>query len=474
MSTNAPDQPETPSARPSVDDPALTDTLSILHPDCPDWRRLGPTYADAAIRAHAAAVTADATDRAARWSSGFTRRRILAGGLGLGVAALSGQLITARVSLAADSAATDGTLLVVFLRGGLDGLSVLVPTEDPNLLKARPGIAVRAGSLMPFDRGFGLHPSLAPLKPLADAGRLAAVPAVSTPDLSRSHFQAQECLERGGSSASSVQTGWLERVLEELGPGTTFRGVGVGHQTPRSMLGPANPLMMTALKDCAVRGIDGVAPQTLQALRTLYTGLDHPLAAPGVNALEASAQAEKLSAVDMPAPVRGYPDNDFGKALASIATLIKNKAGVRVATVDVGGWDMHTGIGTVDQGDMTRALSEVAAALAAFAKDLGPAMDKTTVVTMSEFGRRVEQNANSGADHGHGGLALVLGGGVKRGVHGAWEGLAPGVLDQGDVPGTNDYRNVLAEVTARTLGLGTAQLGKVFPGWKAESLGLMT
>jgi uncharacterized protein (DUF1501 family) len=240
------------------------------------------------------------------------------------------------------------------------------------------------------------------------------------------------------------------------------------------MLGPSNPLMMTALKDCAVRGIDGVAPQTLQALRALYTGLDHPLAAPGVSALQASAQAEKLSAVDMPAPARGYPDNDFGKALASIATLIKNKAGVRVATVDVGGWDMHTGIGTVDQGDMTRALSEVAAALAAFAKDLGPAMDKTTVVTMSEFGRRVEQNANSGADHGHGGLALVLGGGVKRGVHGAWEGLAPNVLDQGDVPGTNDYRNVLAEVTAGSLGLGAAQLGKVFPGWKPKSLGIMT
>jgi uncharacterized protein (DUF1501 family) len=192
-----------------------------------------------------------------------------------------------------------------------------------------------------------------------------------------------------------------------------------------------------------------------------------------VNALEASAQAETLSAADTPATVRGYPDNDLGRALASIATLIKNKAGGRVATIDVGGWDMHTGIGTVDQGDMMHALREVADALAAFAEDLGPTMDRMTVVTMSEFGRRVEQNAHGGADHGHGGLAFVLGGGVKRGVHGAREGLAPGALDQSDVPGTNDYRNVLAEVTGQSLGLSLAQLGRVFPGWKAESLGIM-
>jgi uncharacterized protein (DUF1501 family) len=458
---------------PPSDHSALAGTLPTLHPDCPDWRRLGPTYADAAVRAHAAAVTAEETDRGSRWSSGFTRRRVLGGGLGLGVATLAGQLITARISLSAHAAATDGTLVVVFLRGGLDGLSVIVPAEDPNLLKARPGIAVRSASLIPFDRGFGLHPSLAPLKPLVDAGHFAAVPAVSTPDLSRSHFQAQECLERGGSSASSVQTGWLDRVLEELGPGTTFRGLGIGHQMPRSMLGPANPLMMTALKECAVHGIDGVAPQTMQALRVLYTGLDHPLAAPSVNALEASSQAEKFGATDTPPEQRGYPKNDFGTALSTIATLIKGKAGVRVATIDVGGWDMHTDIGTVEQGDMTRALGEVANALAAFTKDLGSAMDRTTIVTMSEFGRRVEQNANSGADHGHGGVALVLGGGVQRGVHGAWAGLAPSVLDQGDVPGTNDYRNVLAEITGRSLGLSPAQLGKVFPGWKAQSLGIM-
>ncbi|WBQ06357.1 DUF1501 domain-containing protein [Kribbella sp. CA-293567] len=452
----------------------MRDTLASLHPDCPDWRRLGPTPADAVLRAGAAAVTADAEDRESQWSHGFTRRRLLAGGLGVGVAAMTTQLVTTRVSWAAPGADPGGTLIVVFLRGGMDGLSVLVPADDPNLLKARPSIAVRAASLLDLQRGFGMHPALAPLQPLMTGGRLAAVPAVSTPDLTRSHFQAQDCLERGGAAKSSVQSGWLDRVLQELGPGTTFRGLGIGARMSRSLLGDSNPVMLTSLKDFTVKGIDGVAPQTLAALKTLYTGIDHPLGVQGLDALQASAQAQSYAKQQTtPAKERGYPDGEFGAALSTLAQLIKAKAGVRVATVDLGGWDMHTGLGTVDGGDMTNSLKTVATALAAFAAELGPELDNTTVVTMSEFGRRVEQNANSGTDHGHGGVALVLGGGVRGGVHGRWEGLASGVLDQGDVPGTNDYRDVLSEIVMRRLGLSEGQAGKVFPGWKPSPLGIM-
>jgi uncharacterized protein (DUF1501 family) len=452
----------------------MRDTFASLHPDCPDWRRLGPTPADAALRASAAAVVADAEDRESQWSKGFTRRRLLAGGLGVGVAAMTTQLVTTRVSWAEPGAASTGTLIVVFLRGGMDGLSVLVPADDPELLKARPSIAVRAASLLNLQRGFGMHPSLAPLQPLMTAGRLAAVPAVSTPDLTRSHFQAQDCLERGGAARSSVQSGWLDRVLQELGPGTTFRGLGIGTRMSRSLLGNSNPIMLSSLKDFSVKGIDGVAPQTLAALKTLYTGIDHPLGVQGLDALQASAQAQGYAKQqEKPAKERGYPDGEFGASLATLAQLIKAKAGVRVATVDLGGWDMHTDLGTVDGGDMTNSLKTVATALAAFAAELGPELDNTTVVTMSEFGRRVGQNANSGVDHGHGGVALVLGGGVKGGVHGKWEGLAPGVLDQGDVPGTNDYRDVLSDIVMRRLGLSEAQAGKVFPGWKPAPLGIM-
>ena len=146
---------------------------------------------------------------------------------------------------------------------------------------------------------------------------------------------------------------------------------------------------------------------------------------------------------------------------------------MRVATVDVGGWDMHTGLGTVDGGDMTQGVGALAAALAAFAADLGSLLDTTTVVTMSEFGRRVTQNASNGVDHGHGGVSLVLGGGVRGGVKGTWRGLAPAVLDQGDVPGTNDYRDLLSEVVARRLGLTAGALSTVFPGWTPTPLGVM-
>lgn len=304
------------------------------------------------------------------------------------------------------------------------------------------------------------------------AGGLAAE-ILSRPDTLRNRVLASTT-PKDPAGTTSVQSGWLDRVLHELGPGTTFRGLGIGARMSRSLLGTSDPVMLTSLKDFIVKGIDGVAPQTLSALETLYTGIDHPLGAQGLDALQAAASAQSYAKQQQkPAKERGYPDGEFGAALATLAQPIKAKAGVRVATVDMGGWDMHTDLGTVDGGDMTNSLKTVAGALAAFTAELGPDLDNTTVVTMSEFGRRVGQNANSGTDHGHGGVALVLGGGVKGGVHGRWEGLAPGVLDKGDVPGTNDYRDLLSEVVMGRLGLSEAQAGKVFPGWKPSPLGVM-
>ncbi len=435
--------------------------------------RRGPTSADAAVRSRADAVRGQRDERAASWSRGFTRRQLLAGGLGVGVAALSAQTVTARVAFAAPAEpgeAGTGTLVVVFLRGGMDGLSVVVPADDPHLLAERPDIAVRAASLIPFDRGFGLHPAMAPLRPLLDAGRLAAVPAISTPDLSRSHFQAQDCLERGGAATSGASTGWLDRALEAAGPGTTFRAVGIGSSLPRSLVGVQGSVCLRSLDGFRLEGWDGVRPQSLAALRALYTGLDHPVATQSLLALDGIEVAASVPAAD---PATTYPDNGLAAALREVGRMVKADVGLRVACIDVGGWDMHTGLGTVDDGDMTRLLGEVAASLAAFSSDLGSHLDSTTVVTMSEFGRRIEQNANSGTDHGHGGVALVLGGGVAGGLHGTWNGLAPEVRDQGDVPGSNDYRDLLAEVTGTRLGLSAGALEPVFPGHTPTPLGVM-
>lgn len=451
--------------------------MSSLHPDCPDWEQLGPTKRDSAIRAAAVAQQVAAEERDSQWAGGFNRRTFLKGGLGVGVAALGAQLVTSRVSYAAADTPTNGTLVVIFLRGGMDGLSVLVPAGDPDYLRLRRGVGLQQSTLIPIanETRFGFHPALSPLKPLMQKGMVAAVPAVSTPDLSRSHFQAQDCLERG--STNSLTTGWLDRVLQASGTGTTFRSVAVGGMTPRSLMGSSSSLALYNLDTISLQGVDDNDLQkTKDALGQLYTGLEHPIAKQTTLAIGALDTVKAIKASPAYTPNVAYPDGNFADALQSLATLIKANAGVRVACIDVGGWDTHTGMGNVDNGDMQRHLSDLAKALAAFTSDIGDAnLNKTTIVTMSEFGRRVEENASGGTDHGHGGAVLVIGGGVQGGVHGHWEGLSQAVLDDGygDVPGWNDYRDVLTEVVSKRLELSTGNLGDVFPGWSPTTVGVM-
>ncbi|MEY2848811.1 MAG: hypothetical protein RI885_1476 [Actinomycetota bacterium] len=457
----------------TTDAPIDTRT-AFLHPDCPDWRQLGPTEADAAIRAQSQMVVAEEEARRDLWSRGFTRRRMLQGGLMAGVAAFGSQLVTTQVSYAAPGTPDTGSLIVIFLRGGMDGLSVLVPAADQDFLSARPGIAVRENSgLIPFERGFGLHPALGALKPLLDQGRIAAVPAIATPDLSRSHFQAQDCLERGGANGSSSQSGWLTRTLEQSGPGTTWRSVGAGNRLDRSLAGSPGALVVPDLAGFDLSVDDSMLEATRTALANLYTGLDHPLAAQTTLALTAAAEAHTMSTAEPEHTKRGYSDNRFSHDMATLATLIRANVGLRVGTINLGGWDMHTQLGTPDSGDMKNMLTELGGALAAFFADLGPKADSTTVVVMSEFGRRVQQNDSAGTDHGHGGLALVMGGGVRGGVHGKWDGLGAANLDQGDVPGSNDFRDLLGEVVMKRLGLSAGAAATVFPDWKVTPVGVM-
>ena len=427
----------------------------------------------AALRRKAERVTGALAAQRDTWRHGFTRRRLLAGLGGLGVASLGSQLVTTRVAFGATAQGTGSgaTLVVVFLRGGVDGLSVVVPRGDPALAAARPQIAVPEGALLPGDDRFGLHPALAPLQPLWTSGRMAAVHAVASPDLSRSHFQAQDCLERG-AAATSVATGWLDRVLTALGPGTTFRAVANGTSLPRSLLGAEDKLVLQEIEQFDLAGGEDLRDRTVAALTELYTGLDHPVATHAQVTLQALAAARELAQSEYQ-PDAAYPDGGFARQLRDVARLIKARVGLRVAAIDLGGWDMHTWIGQVDNGGMRRHLDELAAALAAFATDLGPALDGVTLVTMSEFGRRVAENGNAGTDHGHGGIMLLLGGGLRGGrVHGAWPGLAPDALANGDLAGANDYRDVLTELLQRRLGIGDPT--PIFPDHRPTRLGVFT
>jgi uncharacterized protein (DUF1501 family) len=401
---------------------------------------------------------------------GFTRRAFLAGAGKVAVAALGTQLVTARAGFAQSGG--PGTLVVMFLRGGMDGLSVVVPADDSHLAEARPRLAVPSSALLPLDRGFGLHPALAPLHPLWQRGQFTAVPAVSTPDVSRSHFQAQDCLERGGSSAGAVE-GWLDRVLDALGPGTGFRAVGMGSTLPRSLAGDQAPMTLKSVDDFSLHVGDDVLPRTTAALAALYAGIDHPMAVDTSTTLSALDTVRGLAATGY-TPGATYPAGDAGAALLELARLIKSDLGLRVACVDIGGWDTHTNMGTIDTGEMKNQLTPLGEMLGAFATDLGDRLDDVTVVAMTEFGRRVAQNANGGTDHGHGSVVLLLGGGLAGGtIHGNWPGLAAEVLDHGDVAGANDYRDVLGEVVSSRLGIGLGAMGSIFPDHQVTPLGVM-
>ncbi|HET6211781.1 MAG TPA: DUF1501 domain-containing protein [Micromonosporaceae bacterium] len=426
-----------------------------------------PSTVDDAVRRQAEQVTGALAEQRDRWRRGFTRRRVIAGAGAVGVAALGAQLATTRVAFG-DPATDKRSLVVVFLRGGMDGLSVIVPAFDGNLYRARRNIAVPAGTLLAGDRGFGLHPALQPLYPYWKSGQMAAVHAVASPDVSRSHFQAQDCLERGAASVA-VGSGWLDRVLAAIGPGTTFRAIAEGSSLPRSLVGSSEKLVLRGVQEFRLDVSGGLRDKTMAALQALYTGLDHPLAAQATATIQSLGTARRIAETPYD-PAIPYPGGGFADQLRDVARLIKAKVGLRIAAIDVGGWDMHTGLGTVTGGEMLRLLTDFAAALAAFAADLGAGLTDTTLVTMTEFGRRVEENGNAGTDHGHGGVMLLLGGGLAGGkVHGKWPGLAESALDHGDLAGANDYRDVLGEMLSTRLGV--ADLAKIFPSYTYHRLG---
>lgn len=404
---------------------------------------------------------------------GWTRRRFLAGVGMAGVAALGSQLVTTRAAFAAVPDATERTLVTVFLRGAADGLRILVPNSAPlgldYLRSARgPLVPGDAGLIaLPGTGGWALNRKAQPLfDALWSTGELAFVPAVSSAGVSRSHFQAQQYLERGGSDTAS--TGWLDRVLTAIGPGTTFRAVTQGSATPLSLAGPEPTLTMDSLDDFAFPGWDSIRPGSQRALLSLYRGMGGTLAADvatTVAALDTAAQVRT-----QPVTSVAYPNGNVGDAFKDVARMLRAEVGMQVATIDVGGWDTHTD----EANDLDNAVAGLSAALRAFMDDLGPARRKrVTVAVMTEFGRRVPMNASGGTDHGHGSVMWLLGGGLAgSGVYGAWNALSDATVDSGDVPGLNSPFDVLGELVQKRLSVGS--LTDVFPGRSTSSLGLAT
>ncbi|HET6562243.1 MAG TPA: DUF1501 domain-containing protein [Marmoricola sp.] len=411
------------------------------------------------------------------------RRGFLAAAAAGSALAAGGSLFGQAHRQVSFAATTGGNVLVVLsLRGGADGLSLVVPRlpEDREVLrKLRPGIAVPENSLIGGDAAFGLHPEFAPLLPMWRAGSFGAVHAVGLPAPNRSHFDAMEAIE-DADPGSSARSGWLNRMVgldAGAGPETAMH---LGSSLlPTSLVGPAPALGAGAVKDLALTDLGTGAAARRTSLRQMWQGETGVLA----DSLRATlGTTERLAPLAEAAADRGavhasaYPDGPLRAVLANTAALIRADVGTRVVTVDYGNWDMHNGLADGDRnptrGWLAEQVRHLAGSLAAFFTDLGPAASRVTVVTLSEFGRRVEENGDHGVDHGYGNAMLLLGAGVRGGaVHGRWPGL--GMLEQGDLPTTTDYRSVLWEVLTNRFPEVSGGRAGIFPGFVPETVRTM-
>lgn len=395
----------------------------------------------------------------------LTRRHLLHGASLLGVTALAPGASAQNRRPSGRVAAGRGPVLVaVFLRGGADGLQVVPPVGDGHYYDLRPRLALAPpgsgdGAALDLDGFFGLHPALLPLKAHYDAGTMAVVHAAGSPSDSHSHFESQDLMERGRVEGPGDGSGWLGRHLaaSPAGGDSLFRAIAVGPAVQTALAGevPAFAVEDVEAYGFAMRHAD---PELVrQAMLEMYDRPDDSLDVTTRQVFEAMDVLSRVNVGDG----GGYPPSPFGTSLRTLAALIREGLGVEVATVDSGGWDHHDNLAA----ELEDRLTDLAAGLDAFVADLGAEMQRVTVVVMTEFGRRAEENASLGTDHGHGGVMLALGGGVNGGrVVSDWPGLAPGNLyGTGDLDVTVDYRQVLGEALARRLR--NPELGEVFPGY---------
>ena len=384
-------------------------------------------------------------------------------------------------------------LIVVFLRGAVDGLSVVVPYSEGAYAQARSSIALarpgQDGGVLDLDGHFGLNPNLAPLMPLWQSGRLAFVQASGSPDPTRSHFDAQDYMESGTPGRKGTPDGWLNRLLGAeppviVQPGaragahvSVTRGISVGATLPRIWAGP-NPVANIANGARATKPTLLDRPQVSKAFDSLYAGDDAMSRAyresqqsrAEVNeAMSPAAMDREQMAANNGAPLpNGFPDD-----AARLAQLMRRDPNVQIAFLALGGWDTHVNQGGA-KGQLANRLQPLGQGLAELATRLGPTFDDTTILVISEFGRTVRQNGTGGTDHGHGNVMWALGGNIAGGkVYGRWPGIDASALNEGrDLAVTTDFRQVLAGVCAHNLGLPDQQLASVFPGFDGAPLNL--
>ncbi|GAB4130149.1 MAG: DUF1501 domain-containing protein [Roseiflexaceae bacterium] len=439
----------------------------------------------------------------------ITRRQFLVGGCSAAIAAMAGGRIGGLVFEDLDVAAAsrnattnDQILVMVFLRGGCDGLSLVSPFDDPTYRVSRGSIAVPesptndlilninnpgffAGLSASNQSNFALHANTQgtvtnngnpvgtfSLKELYDSGNLAFVHACGLDDDTRSHFDAMDYIERGTPGNKSTSTGWLTRHIQSMNESDgVIPTLAASTNAPASLLGATQAIAATSANSYRLdhhwrynntATNANPADALLSTLDQLYDGTSGVVNA-GRRTIEAIRALRTVSGYTT--SITTYPSGGFGDSLKTVAQIIKLDLGLKIASIDLGGWDHHENQG-VNGGTYANLMTTLSRGLYSFYNDLNAYSNRLTIVVMSEFGRRLGVNASGGTDHGHGNTMMVLGGNVNGGkVYGRWPGLED--LDQGqDLKITTDYRTVLGEAVTRVLG--NNKLGTVFPNITPE------
>lgn len=389
-------------------------------------------------------------------------RRVFLRGAGLAAVGVGLAPSSLLVRTARAAGAGDKVLVKLFLRGAADGLNLCVPHGDPEYYNLRQGIALPrpggSGGALNLDGYFGMHPELAPLQPFFGDGRLAFVHAVGNPQLTRSHFDAQDFMESGTPGDKQTATGWLDRAIARIPGAEVTQAVSFSAQLVRSFLGPEPVLVAQTLSafDLRARNWRSEA-ETL--LRAMYDADRTPVGSTGRETFEA---VNTLLRAPAPPPSNGaaYPAGSVGNALRQAAGLIKAGIGTRCIYVNVpGGFDTHSN----QLVNNTNDYRPLGLALAAFATDLGGLLDNVALMVTTEFGRTAAVNGAAGTDHGTGYCMMVLGGRVRGGrVLGRWPGLGRGQLyENRDLAATTDFRDVFQELARAQFGIAES----LFPGY---------
>ena len=412
------------------------------------------------------------------------RRQFLVG-CSSAIAAMAGARLNTAVFGNPDDEPNQNILVVIFLRGGCDALSVIAPMggEDRGYYEvARPDLAIPTSgdnSLLQLgSHNLGLHPSASHLYELYNAGHLSIIPATGMHSNTRSHFDAMAYMELGTPDSKTAASGWITRHILTSSfqdNNSLLPYLGVGSMNPTSLSGTTSAISMNSPSQFKLdRGFWRWRDAQKAAWRSIYGRSSSAVHSAGLNALD-TVDLIQVSDTDNYTPENGavYPNNSFGDQLQTVAQMIKLQIGLRVSTIDLGGWDTHESQagGDPSTGYFSDRISMLSQGMHAFFTDLNSSgtenyANRVTTIVMSEFGRRLRENDNRGTDHGHGGFMFVMGGESEGGMHGTWPGLHTDQLyDNVDLAVTTDYRQVLSEILIRRFD--NPNVGSYFPGYSS-------